>query len=227
MYLVLAPEAQGVVRSRELPATPAYSSAPKNPVHSIVMTIKVSSAEQQAARWAEGEARAVREAVERPTNKAQYDWGLGFGSLYIRKLTRVRGGRKMISLPRSLLRQLGLENCERVIVIPHPESGGYIRPATPEEVEAAHRLLTDCPPPIFAEPESDAEPKCFDKKCRDCGRAFLTRAARRVYCDVCRRARTLTTKRDYNHRKGKLAPSYQRRLKRRALPQSESAPVPK
>lgn len=201
-----------------LAITVAYGFNREIRVHSVSMALKITSAEEIARRWAEGESRAIREALQRPRNRAHEDWALGFGSLFIRKLTRKGNRQRLVSLPDALLRMMGLENCERVIFIPLPEGGGYIRAATPDEIEAARSLLSDCAPPMFAEAKCNSAWKVYTKHCLTCGASFLARSPRRNHCDTCYPEHKRKLKNESWHRRGKLRPSYLAKHKPRGAP---------
>src|SRR5690242_1576868 len=103
-------------------------------VKSRAMSIHVKPAEELAAHWAEGNTRAVRDALENPASQAQYDWGLGFATQNLRKLTRKANQQAIMTFSSALLKQLALEGAERVMLIPLPEGGALLRRATEDDV---------------------------------------------------------------------------------------------
>ncbi len=180
------------------------------------MTIGVRPIEECVARWQKGSERALREALESPRTREQYDWGLGFAAMYLRKLTRKANSQAIVTFSGALLEQASLADVERVIVLPLAEGGVLIRPATAEDVRAAHGLYAANPPPVFPpKPRPEQLPE-IENWCRQCGITYRTRSPRRRFCDDCRRERFLAQCRAWWKRKGKLTPSYRRKLRPRA-----------
>ena len=189
------------------------------------MGTALKSAEESARRYAEGISKAVCEALERPRDQAQYDWGLTLAAGDTRKLTRKGNRQGIITLSAAMLRDACLAEADRVIVLPLPEGGLLVRGATAEDVREAHARCTGAPQPCFPCKPALADLHEVEKRCPQCGLAFRTRQRRRVYCDVCKRERELGSHRATWHRIGKLRPSYRRKLKslQLALPHSGSA----
>lgn len=182
------------------------------------MPVKTPSIEDVGQRWMEGSARAVREVAEHPTSKARYDWALDFAAGDIRKITYTPTGQASIRFSHHHLKQAQLESVDKVRVIPLPEGGLAILPATPEEIEARHRLLTDYPPPTFPESEAPARRELFKIICVECGQPFRSQTPRRVFCDSCIHARSVAQKLEWWRRNGWRTPSYLAKLKAHGVP---------
>jgi hypothetical protein len=182
-----------------------------------MMTLPMRAAEEAGRAWAEACWRAVRAALEKPRTQADYDWALGFADGYLRKLTRKASSQAIITLSAALLQEAGLEGAERVLLLPLPEGGLLLRPATDEDVSKAHARYSAGPQPCFAAKPTPEDLPEVERFCPQCGLTFLTRQQRRVYCDGCKHQRGLEQQRAWFGRRGKLAPSYRRRAKRREL----------
>jgi hypothetical protein len=177
------------------------------------MATVLKRAEEYARRWAEGNWQAVREGLERPRDQAHYDWALGFAAGDLRKLTRKANRQAIITLSAAILKEAGLVGADRVRVWTLPEGGLFVRRATAEDVSEAHAGYAATPQPRFPARPALAELPELEKLCPQCGLTFRTRQRRRVYCDPCKRQRDLKSRRATWHRRGKLRPSYQRKLK--------------
>jgi hypothetical protein len=180
------------------------------------MATLLKPAEEYARRWAEASWQAVREGLEHPRNQEQYDWALGLADANLRKLTRKANRQALITLSAAMLREAGLEGADRVLVLPLPEGGLLVRRATSEDVNEAHARYSGTPQPPFPARRALAElPELpeLEKLCPQCGLTFRTRQRRRVYCDLCKHKRDLESARAAWHRRGKLRPSYRRKLK--------------
>lgn len=203
-----APSGSSARRRR---AAPGFIAA--GGVLSGKMATVLKSPEEYAHRWAQASSQAVREALERPRNRAQYDWALGFAAENLRKLTRKANSQAIITLSAALQREAGLEGAERVLVLPLPEGGLLVRRATVEDLSEAHARYAATPLPHFpAAPAPEAMPE-VERVCPECGLTFRTRQQRRLYCDVCKHRRNLKSARATWHRRGKLRLSYRRKLK--------------
>lgn len=177
------------------------------------MAIATKSPEESARRWMEGELAAVREALENPRTRRQYDWGLGFAAGNLRKLTRKANKQAIITLSAALLKEAGLEGADRIVVLPLPEGGALLRRATEEDVCEAHARHAATPRPYFLSKPKPAHSPEVEKRCPQCTLNFRTRQQRRIYCDACRHQRSLMQCRARWNRRGKLTPSYRRKLK--------------
>ncbi|HEY6271280.1 MAG TPA: hypothetical protein VIX19_04710 [Terriglobales bacterium] len=176
------------------------------------MAIKTKSAEELGRKWEAGSWLAVRTALERPRNRQHYDWGLGFATGNLRKLTRKANSQAIITLSAALVKEAGLKGVERVLVLPLSEGGLLVRAATEEDVSEAHARYSTASQPDFPAKAPSDLPE-VEKPCRQCGLTFRTQQQRRVYCDACKLQRHLESHRTTWHKKGKLWPSYQRKLK--------------
>ena len=174
-------------------------------------------AEELRRRWQEGSSVAVRNALENPRTQQRYDWGLGFAAGYLRKLTRKANSQAIVTLSAALLSEAGLESADRVVLLPLPEGGVLLRRATDEDVMEAHSRYAAVPQPCFPAKPAPTELPEVEKHCPQCSLMFRTRQERRVYCDACRHQRDLAQYRAYWRRRGKLTPSYRRKLKRGGL----------
>jgi hypothetical protein len=177
------------------------------------MSAVLKSAEEYARRWAEASSQAVRDALECPRDQAQYDWALGFAAGYLRKLTRKANSQALVTLSAAMLREAGLAGAERVIVLPLPEGGLLVRGATADDVREAHARYAASPQPCFPAKPALADLPEVEKLCPQCGLTFRTRQRRRVYCEGCKHHRNLESALASWHRKGKLRPSYQVKLR--------------
>jgi len=177
------------------------------------MTTVLKSPGEYARRWAEGSSQAVREALEHPRDQAQYDWALGFAAAHLRKLTRKGNSQGIITLSAAMLTEAGLEGAERVLVLPLPEGGLLVRRATAEDVSEAHARYAATPQPRFPLKPALADLPEVERFCPQCGLTFRTRQQRRVYCPSCKHHRQLESQRATWHRRGKLRPSYRRKVK--------------
>lgn len=182
-------------------------------VLSATMAIGTKSVEELGSRWEAGSWLAVRAALERPRNQQHYDWGLGFATGNLRKLTRKANSQAIITLSAALVKKAGLKGADRVMVLPLPEGGLLVRAATQEDVIEAHARYSAAPQPRFPTNAPPADLPEVEKCCPQCGLTFRTRKRRRVYCDACNYQRQLMSHRLTWHKKGKLWPSYQRKLR--------------
>ncbi len=190
------------------------------------MTVKTPPIEEAAERWVEGNQRAVREALEKPLTQKQYDWALAFQSMCLRRLWRVRGAGRVVSFTGAQLEQMGLVGVEKVIVLPLPEGGCIIRPATEEDAAAVHRMYASGPPPIFPRPEVSRKPQGGEKVCLRCGTAFVPTSRKQCVCNDCYAERRRARERACWHRTGKTRPSYQAKLKHPRATPSPPEPLP-
>jgi DNA-directed RNA polymerase subunit RPC12/RpoP len=181
------------------------------------MGVKTMSAEVAGRRWVEGCTRAVTEALNHPTSKRQYDWGLSFAAGDIRTIIRKNSGQPIVTFSRRHLREGQLESVEKVRVVVLPEGGLAILPATREEIEARHHELTDAPMPTFPESQAPEWPERFQIICAECGQPFESQTPRRIFCSPCKHARVLAQMRERWMRKGKRTPSYLAKLKPRTV----------
>jgi hypothetical protein len=181
------------------------------------MAIAVPSVEECTHRWAEACWLAVRDALENPRTQADYDWALGCTARYLRKLTRKANSQAIITFSAALVREAGLKGADRVMVLPLAEGGLFLRRATEEDLMEAHATYTATPRPTFPAKPAVADLPEVEKLCPQCGLTFRTRQERRVYCDGCRRERLRASWGRSWHRRGKLRPSYRRKLKRAGL----------
>jgi hypothetical protein len=179
--------------------------------------MRALSVEELAARWKVGCERAIREALERPANETEYDKALAFASSNIRKVARSDKGQACITLSQALTRQAGLQRGDRVLVLPLAEGGFLVRRATGEEIVEAHRLYAVNPPPTFSRVGPSSQLNHLERVCRQCGKLYCASGTRQLFCDGCGRDRRRAWSRVYWHRKGKLTPSYRRKLKRAEL----------
>jgi hypothetical protein len=177
----------------------------------------MKSAAELGHRWLAGSSRVVREALENPRTHSEYYWGLSFAAGNLRKLIRKAHGQAIITLSAALLREARLKGAEGVLVLPLPEGGLLLRRATDEDVTEAHLRYTAEPQPCFPVRPAPADLTEVEKLCPQCGLIFRTRRGRQVYCDACRHERDLTSHRASWRLKGKLTPSYRRKLKRVGL----------
>ena len=184
----------------------------------MLMALKTISVNEAADRWAEGSTRAIRENLDHPTNNARYNWALDFGAGDIRTLTRTPTGQGNIRLSRHHLKQGKLESTDKVRVVPLPEGGLAILPATREEIEARHRSLTDSPPQTFSESEAPTCRESFEITCAECGERLQSKTPCRIFCDDCKHDRATAQKLEWWKAHGKQTPSYLAKLKHLTTP---------
>jgi hypothetical protein len=177
------------------------------------MAIAVPSPQECKRRWAEACSQAVREGLESPRTQAQYDWALGFAVGYLRKVTRKANSQAIITLSLALLQEAGLEGAERVVLLPLPEGGLLLRRATEQDVSEAHARNAAGPRPCLPARPAPEDLPVIEKLCGQCGLTFRTQQQRRVYCDSCRRESLRASWRGTWRRRGKLTPSYRRKLR--------------
>jgi hypothetical protein len=177
------------------------------------MAIAVPSPQECKRRWAEACSQAVREGLESPRTQAQYNWALGFAVGYLRKVTRKANSQAIITLSWALLQEAGLEGAEREVLLPLPEGGLLLRRATEQDVSEAHARNAAGPRPCLPARPAPEDLPVIEKLCRQCGLTFRTQQQRRVYCDGCRRERLRASWRGTWRRRGKLTPSYRRKLR--------------
>jgi len=156
---------------------------------------------------------AACDALERPRTQEQYERALSLVAVNLPKVIARRGGGVAINLSAAAARAIGLEAGKRVLVLPLPEGGGFLRCASEEDVRKAHARYAAAPQPCFASRPAPADLPEVEKRCPQCGLTFCTRRKRQKYCDACRHQRDLASNRASWRLKGKLTPSYRRKLK--------------
>jgi hypothetical protein len=91
------------------------------------MAIGTKSAEEYARRWAEACWLAICDALERPRTQEQYERALSLAAVNLPKVIARRGRGVAINLSAAAARAIGLEAGKRVLVLPLPEGGGFLR----------------------------------------------------------------------------------------------------
>ncbi len=178
------------------------------------MAVKVPTIEVLAERWAKGvSARAARLLCpgDAPTKVA---WALATWTGNVRTLYRFGHRQLGLILPAWVRHALGLEPGSRVVLELAGPDALLIRRATLADIPDFARAAVEGADRMLASAKPGRELKHFEKRCEQCGVLFCARCTWQRFCPVCRLRRDRAGYRAYWHRKGKLTPSYQRRLKR-------------
>jgi hypothetical protein len=187
------------------------------------MKSAAESLERGARRWAEKTDAAARRFVSNGCTHEQIALGLASipGGAY--SVTK-RGGRALnLLLPGDLCELLGLKAGDRVAYWVTEQGAVELRPVSLEDLpefaraaaaRADQMLAAKRPPPLL---------KHFEKLCERCSRPYCARRAGQRFCPTCGLLRARESDRRHWHRRGKLTPSYARKLKGRRGAEGELA----
>jgi hypothetical protein len=177
------------------------------------MKSAAESLERGARRWAEKTDAAARRFVSNGCTHEQIALGLASipGGAY--SLTK-RGGRALnVVLPGDLCELLGLKAGDRVAYWITEQGSVELRAVSvgdlPEFARAAaaradQMLAAKRPLPLL---------KHFEKLCERCNRPYCARRSSGRFCQTCGLLRNRESDRRHWHRRGKLCPSYARKIK--------------
>jgi hypothetical protein len=187
------------------------------------MGIHVQDPAIAASRWAEKTERAAQKAVLTGTTHEEIARGLALiaGGAYT--VVGCRGAPFSLTLPRALCDLLGLKVGSRVVYVLNEAGHVEIRPATLEDLPEYARAAAARADEILAAQRPQPLLRHLEKICEQCGHLYCARRSSQRFCPVCGLLRARASDRRHWHRRGKLTPSYARKLKGRRGAEAELA----
>jgi len=192
-------------------------------VYLASMKSVAESLERGARRYAKNTDAAAREALRKGSTHERLCWGLASipgGAYTLRK----RHGRACAAtLPGDLCDLLGLKVGSRIVYVLNEAGHVEILPATLEDLPEVARAAAALADQMLATQQQRPLLKHFEKVCERCNRPYCARSSSKRFCPTCGLLRARESDRRHWHRRGKLCPSYARKLKGRRSTAAELA----
>lgn len=180
-----------------------------------------------AKRWAQNTDATARKFLSRGGTHQQISLGLALipGGAYT--LTKRSGRALDVLLPGNLCELLGLKAGDRVAWWVTERGTVELRPVSLEELPEFARAAASCADELLAARRPRQLLKHYEKLCERCGRLYCAHRPYQRFCPTCGLLRARESDRRHWHRRGKLSPSYARKLKgpRRAAAEPAAQPA--
>jgi hypothetical protein len=181
------------------------------------------SASRGARRWAENTDATARRFLSKGGTHQQLSLALASirGGAYT--LTKRAGRALAATLPGDLCELLGVKVGSRIVYVLNEAGHVEIRPTTLEDLPEVARAAAALADKMLAAQQLQPLLKHFEKVCERCSRPYCARRAGQRFCPTCGLLRARESDRRHWHRRGKLTPSYARKLKGRRGAEAELA----
>ncbi|PYT21593.1 MAG: hypothetical protein DMG57_38120 [Acidobacteria bacterium] len=177
------------------------------------MSIVVCPAPIAQQRWTKGVERYGRESIYSPTTHAAIARGLAIVSGDIRTVHHVRGAALGVTLPAAMRAHLRVQAQDKLQFLPIDEDSVLVRRIDSATLRPLERIAVDLAAEIRAAALPETALQHNELRCGQCRKPFCWPNKGKQFCPVCVYQRRRAAQRAYWHRKGKLTPSYQMRLK--------------
>ncbi len=178
-----------------------------------------------ADRWAKNTQQAAAETLIRGGTPQGVSRALATVDPSVRTLSHRADHRLAFTIPTALQDTYGWTAGMLVRVGINERGNLEIAPLTEADLPGFAERLAE---PGYLLPIPSSRPRnlmCYERTCKDCGALLQAVGRSRRYCEQCRRDRDRANWRAYWHLKGKLTPSYRRKLTRRAPAEIPAQPV--
>jgi hypothetical protein len=177
------------------------------------MALQVRIPENIARRWAEETERAAVRAILSGTSHEEISRGLACIRDGAYTLTKRGGTAFSLTLPRDLCELLGAKVGDRFVYYITERGTVELRLASLEDLPEFARAAAARADEILAKNQYRQMLKHFEKVCEKCGHLYCARRSTQRFCPTCGLLRARESHRRHWHRRGKLSPSYARKLK--------------
>lgn len=177
------------------------------------MAISIEPAELLARRWADHTERAVKKFLFTDSTHQQISLALACIPMGAYTLTKRAGRALSLTLPGDLCELLGVQAGDRVVYFVTEHSRVELRRASLEDLPEYARPAAKLADRLMRRRAGCQHLKHFEKRCEQCERVYCARRSNQKFCPRCGLLRARACQREYERGKGRLTPSYQRKLK--------------
>jgi hypothetical protein len=205
--------------------TPASTARAHVMVSSPAMTFEMCSTETAARRWAARELQHDFTVLCHGGTPKAVARALSVVAGNIGTLSRRSGGQLNLGIPAWEAHKLGWQAGMRVLREVTPDGKLVVQAARLKDLPDFARPAVEAADRIRREHHGLRQRFCYELRCEQCHGDFYSPQRRCRFCDACHRDRARAASRVYWQRKGKLTPSYQRKLNPRVPAEEIPAPA--